>query len=42
MSNEWSGPSPADITAWITETYPETVVAEAHERLAAPRRRRAG
>ena len=29
MSNETPGPDPAEITAWITSTYPETVIAEA-------------
>ena len=29
MRNHTNGPDPAEITRWITETYPETVVAEA-------------
>jgi len=29
MSNNRPGPDPAEITRWITETYPDTVVAEA-------------
>jgi hypothetical protein len=29
MSTERSGPDPAEISTWITETYPETVIAEA-------------
>ena len=29
MTNDMPGPDPAEITRWITQTYPETVVAEA-------------
>jgi len=29
MNTHMPGPGPAEITSWITETYPETVVAEA-------------
>jgi hypothetical protein len=29
MHTDMPGPDPAEITKWITETYPETVVAEA-------------
>ena len=29
MNREQPGPDPAEITSWIVETYPETVVAEA-------------
>jgi hypothetical protein len=29
MNDNLPGPDPAEITRWITETYPETVVAEA-------------
>jgi hypothetical protein len=29
MSTERGGPDPAEISTWITETYPETVIAEA-------------
>ena len=28
-AHELAGPDPAEITAWITSTYPETVIAEA-------------
>ena len=29
MRDETNGPDPAEITSWITETYPGTVIAEA-------------
>jgi len=29
MRNEIAGPDPAEITSWVVDTYPETVIAEA-------------